>query len=111
VYPGLTEVLQQLVSQGYRLFVCSFNPHAEWFTNRQCIREYFEQVLVNLEQEKGETITQLLRELGVDLKHALFFDDDLNNVAEARMYGIRTYHVPDGGLTAVQVWQELESGE
>ena len=111
VYAGMTEVLQQLVEQGYRLFVCSFNPYAEWFTNRQCIREYFEQVVVNLDQEKGETITQLLLDKGINIADVLFFDDDRNNVAEARMYGIRTYHVPNGGLTPAQVWEQLVNAE
>lgn len=107
VYKGLEEVLQQLLIKQYRLFICSFNPYAEWFTQRQGIRKYFEQVIVNLEQEKGETITQLLTQQGIPINDVLFFDDDTNNVLEARKYGIRTYHVPSGGLTPEQVWGEL----
>jgi HAD superfamily hydrolase (TIGR01509 family) len=111
VYPGLRETLRELKEQGYRLFVCSFNPYAEWFTNRQCIREYFEQVIVNLDQEKGETIVQLLAEIGATLEETLFFEDDRNNVAEARAYGVRTYEVPCGGLTPQQVWDQVSSTE
>jgi len=107
VYKGMEEVLKQLVVDGYRLFICSFNPYAEWFTERQGIRQYFEQVIVNLDQEKGETITQLLQALDENVENALFFDDDRNNVAEALAYGIPTYHVPNGGLTPALVWEQL----
>ena len=107
VYAGLTEVLAELKAQGYRLFICSFNPYAEWFTNRQCIREFFEQVLVNLDQEKGETIVRLLESIDAGLEETLFFDDDHNNVTEARLYGVNTYHVPHGGLTPELVWEQI----
>lgn len=108
VYQGLDEVLQQLLQQGHRLFMCSYNPYADWFAKRQGIAEYFEEIIVNLEQDKGSTILELVSKLDVPLEQVLFFDDDETNVSDARQRGVSTYHVPIGGLTPTQVWQQIK---
>ena len=107
VYPGLGDILKELVERGHHRYLCSYNPMAERLLTEQELFYLFTDVLHIPDLDKGLSIRNYCWEKGLDLHQVLFFDDDRNSISCARMQGIKTCYVGHSGLTAQMIREVL----
>ena len=108
LYEGVAELLTELATRGYLLYVCSLNPFAEHFLSRQGVRDLFQGVIdVPWELSKAQTILNFIAN---QLVQVHFFDDDPETIQEALLAGIPSTLVPIGGVTKEVIELGLNRG-
>ena len=103
LYPGVREILQTLNSQGYSMFVISFNPAARRILQEQHILHLFQDIIVKT-QAKAQSIYDLSEQYSLPVQRAIFFDDSAANLETCRYYQIQCQQVdPNLGIQARQI--------
>ena len=104
-FPQTRDILQHLYSEGYPMYIASFNPFVEDILWRLDLYQYFQGIadLVSI-TSKPAIVLQLAVKYQIDLTQSRFFDDDPRNVRECLAINLHTTKVdPLIGVTWAQV--------
>jgi len=104
-YPGVTDMLQSLHQQGYRLGVASRTGSVA--EARQLIELFrWSQYLTDAQIYPGDKRThfeKLQNMTGIVYKDMLFFDDEDRNIESVSKLGVTSVLVPDGMTISVLI--------
>lgn len=98
LYPDSLDILADLKAKGYQLALASRTEEPSWA--RQLIQlfnidHYFEFQEI-YPSTKVRHLTQIANNANVELSEILFFDDELRNIYDTQLIGVKAVHVSNG---------------
>lgn len=99
----MKEMLKNLAMDGKKLALASYNDNAECYLQDMGVLRYFDITIGEYPygknyKRKDAMINEILEFTGCQKEDAIFYDDNVHNIALISNMGIEVYYVKHGGI-------------